>query len=39
MTTGDKNIRKKVTVTTQNLGPSGIFRSMHVIADTLVMGV
>ncbi len=24
MTTGDKNIRKTVTVTTQNLGPSGI---------------
>jgi hypothetical protein len=30
--------RKKVTVTTQNLGPSGIFRVMHVIADTLTMG-
>jgi hypothetical protein len=36
--TGDKNVRKKVTVTTQNLGPSGIFRAMHVIADTLAMG-
>jgi hypothetical protein len=30
-TTGDNNIRKKITVTTQNLGPSGIFRVMHVI--------
>ena len=36
--TGDKNVRKKVTVMTQNLGPSGIFRAMHVIADTLAMG-
>ncbi len=38
MTTDDKNVRKKVTVTTQNLAPSGIFRVMNVIADTLVMG-
>jgi hypothetical protein len=38
MTTVDKKVRKKVTVTTQNLGPSGIFRVMNVIADTLVMG-
>ena len=37
-TTDDNNARKKVTVTTQNLGPSGIFRAMHVITDTLVMG-
>jgi hypothetical protein len=28
-TTGDNNVRKKVTVTTQNLGPSGIFRAMQ----------
>jgi hypothetical protein len=38
MTTGENNIRKKVTVTTQNLVPSVIFRVMHVIADTLTMG-
>jgi hypothetical protein len=37
-TTGDNNVRKKITVTTQNLGPSGIFRAMHAIADTLAMG-
>ena len=37
-TTGDNNVRKKVTVTTQNLGPSGIFRAIHVITDTLDMG-
>jgi hypothetical protein len=37
-TTGDKNVRKKITVTTQNLGPSVILRSMHVITDTLTMG-
>jgi len=36
-TTGDNNTRRKVTVTTQNMGPSGIFRAMHVIADTLTM--
>jgi hypothetical protein len=28
-TTGDNNVRKKITVTTQNLGPSGIFRAMQ----------
>jgi hypothetical protein len=37
-TTVDNNVRKKITVRTQNLGPSGIFRAMHVITDTLSMG-
>jgi hypothetical protein len=37
-TTGDNNVRKMITVTTQNLGPSGVFRSMYVITDTLTMG-
>ncbi len=37
-TTGDNDVRKKITVTTQNLRQSGIFRSMHAITDTLVMG-
>ncbi len=37
-TTDDNNVRKKITVTTQNLGPAGIFRSIHAITDTLVMG-
>jgi hypothetical protein len=36
-TTGDNNVRKKITVTTQNLDQSGIFRVMHVIADTMTM--
>jgi hypothetical protein len=36
--TAENNIKKKITVTTQNLGPSGIFRAMHVITDTLAMG-
>jgi hypothetical protein len=36
--TGDRVARKKVTVTTQNLGPAGIFRAMHMLEETLAMG-